>query len=124
MRHIVRTPSGKIFTIAAEIAAMNKKAMMSPGGKILIPEPASKFGEMTGEIDGRKLDYGSEEYVNSPEEMKYGSEGDYGEAEGEGEDGNEEGEEWLGKDEGFWKQPVEKERVVRSRRQRRKDKSS
>lgn len=86
--------------------------MMSPVGKIMIPEPASKFGEVKGKIDRRKLDHKSEEYVDSPEEMKYGSEGDEGEGEGEG---------WLGKDEGFWKQPFEKERVVRSRRRRRKD---
>ena len=112
MRHVIRTTSGKILTIAAEIAAGDEKCMMRPVGKILIPEPAKNFGEVKGEIDKRKLDHESEEYVNSPEDMKYGSDG---EGEGEG---------WLGKDEGFWKQPVEKERVVRSRRQRRKDRSS
>ena len=90
MRHVVRTTSGKRFTVAAEIAVGNEKCMTRPVAKIPIPEPACKFGEVKGKIDGRKLGYESEEYVKSPEELNYGSEG--GEWEG-----------WLGKDEGFWK---------------------
>ena len=105
MRHVVRTTSGKIFTIAAEIAAANEKCRMRPVGKILIPGPANKLEEVKEKIDRRNLDHEGEEYVNSHEDMKYGSEG----------------EGWLGKDEGFWEQPFEKGCVVRSRSQRREE---
>lgn len=112
MRHVVRTTSGKIFTIAAEIAAANEKCSMRPVGKILIPGPANKLEEAKEKIDRRNLDHEGEGYVNSHEDMKYGSEGE-----------DREGEGWLGKDEGFWEQPFEKGCVVRSTRQRRKEES-
>lgn len=48
------------------------------------------------------MDHECGEYVNSPEEMEDGSEEEDGE-----------GEEWLGKDEGFWKQPLEERNGVR-----------
>lgn len=117
MRHIVRTESGRILAIAAEIAAADQKCMMRPVGQILMSGPAGKFGEVKGKIDRRKADHESELYVKSAEEMKDGSEGEDGEGEAEGEG-------WLGQNEDFWKQPFEKKWFVRSRRQRRKDKSS
>lgn len=117
MHHVVRTESGRLFAIAAEIAAADQKCMMRPLGQILMSGPASIVGEVKGETDRRQLGHESELYVESPEEMQHGSEGEDGEGEVEGEG-------WLGQDEDFWKQPFEKKWFVRSRRQRRKDKSS
>lgn len=102
MRHIVRTTNGRIFSIAAEIAAANERSTTRPVGNILVPGPTKKSGEVKEDIDSRKLDHKSGEYMHSPEEM---------EDESEGEDG--EGEEWLGKDEGFWKQPLAERNSVR-----------
>lgn len=107
MRHIVRTTSGKVLCIAAEIAAANEKSTTKPVGGFLIPVPpgpAKKFGQVKEKIDRRKLDRKSAEYVGSPEEMEDGSEGE-----------DEEGEGWLGKDEGFWKQPFEEGSFMRTK---------
>ena len=104
MRHIVRSTGGKIFSIAAEIAAANEKSTLRPVGSVLVPGPAKKFGEVKGKMDREKSDCRSGEYVKSPEKM---------EDEG-GEEGGE-GDEWLGKDEGFWKQPFEEGNVAKTR---------
>ncbi|KAF6221947.1 hypothetical protein HO133_001915 [Letharia lupina] len=90
MRRIVRTRSGKIFCIAAEIAAANKKSTMRPVGHVLVPGTTKKVDEVKGGIDRKKSDCRSGEYVDSPEEMEDESEEEGGE-----------GEEWLGKEEGF-----------------------
>lgn len=91
--------------------------MMRPVGPILMSELVSTLGGVKGKIDRKKADHESELCVKSSEEMEHGSE-----EEDEG-DGEAEGEGWLGQDEDFWKQPFEKKWVVRSRSQRRKDKS-
>ena len=109
MRYIVRSTRGKIFLIAAEIAAANEKSTMRPVGNVLVPGPAKKFGETKGKTDSKKSDCRSGEYVNSPEKME-----DEG---GEGGDGDE----WLGKDEGFWKQAFEEGKVTKTRMRTKKE---
>lgn len=109
MRHIVRTASGRILSIAAEIAAANEKSAARPVGNVLVPGPARKFREVKGKIDREKC-HESKEYVNSPNQMEDGSDGEDGEGEG-----------WLGKDQGFWKQPLEQGNVVTTRTQKRKE---
>ncbi|CAD6567586.1 MAG: hypothetical protein ASARMPREDX12_000542 [Alectoria sarmentosa] len=112
MRHIVRTTSGKIFAIAAEIAAANEKSKMRPVGNVMVPAPgpAKKFGDVKGKIDRSKSDHGSGEYVKSLKEM-----------EDESEEGDGEAEEWLGKEKGFWQQPFEEGSVEKTRTQTRRD---
>lgn len=90
MRRIVRTRSGKIFCIAAEIAAANKKSTVRPVGHVLVPGTTKKVDEVKGGIDRKMSDCRSGEYMDSPEEMEDESEEEGGE-----------GEEWLGKEEGF-----------------------
>ena len=109
MRDIVRSTKGKIFLIAAEIAAANEKSTMRPVSNVLVPGPAKKFGETKGKTDSKKSDCRSGEYLNSPEKME-----DEG---GEGGDGDE----WLGKDEGFWKQAFEEGKVTKTRMRTKKE---
>ena len=90
MHHVVRTIRGKIFWMAAEIAATNERSTLKPVGSVLIPRPAEKTGEMKGKIDRTKLDRTRGEHVNSREDT-----------EDESDREEEEAEEWLGKDEGF-----------------------
>lgn len=113
MRRIVRTTSGKIFSIAAEIAAANAKSTMRPVGKVLIPGPAKKFCEVKGKIDREESKRRSGKYVSSPEEMEDESEDEQGE-----------GEEWLGKDRDFWKQQFETGNAVKTKLQTKKEGSS
>lgn len=91
--HIVKTTSGKIFWMAAEIAAANERSKMKPVGKVLISKPAQKTGKVKGKIDRKKLNRKCGEYVGSREDTEDESE----------EDG--EGEEWLGKEEHFVRNP-------------------
>ena len=90
LHHIVRTIRGKIFWMAAEIAATNERSALKPVGSVLIPGAATKFGEVKGRVDRTKLNRTSGEYVNSREDT-----------EDESDEEEEEAEEWLGKDEGF-----------------------
>lgn len=78
MHHVVKTDSGNLFVIVAEIAAANQKCMMRLVGQILMSGPASKLGERKGKIDGEKADHESELYVKTSEEMKHGSDGEDG----------------------------------------------
>ena len=112
MCHIVRTANGKIFSIAAEIAAANTQSTMRPVGNVLIPGPAKKFGEVKGKIDRKKSNRRSREHVNPLEEVE-------DESEEEGEE-----EEWLGTDEGFWKQQFDNGNVVKTGKQSGKEGSS
>ena len=90
MRHIVQTSSGKIFCIAAEIAAANARSTVRPAGNVLVPEPAKDSGEVQRNVDGKKLDRGSGDCVDTPEKTEDESDEEEGE-----------GEEWLGKEDGF-----------------------
>ena len=98
MRQVVQTARGKVFSIAAEIAAANTKSSTRPVGNVLIPRPAKISGAVRGKIRRRKSDRRKEWYNKSSEEMEDESEEEAGEEDG-----------WLGKDEGFWKRPFERE---------------
>lgn len=63
---------------------------MRPAGNVLVPEPAKDSGEVQRNVDGKKLDRGSGDCVDTPEKTEDESD----EQEGEG-------EEWLGKEDGF-----------------------
>ena len=113
MRDIVKTVSGKIFHMAAEIAATNAKSKMNLIGNVLIPGPAKRFGKVKGKIDRKDLGRGSRKCAYLVEYVEDESD------EEEGEEGGE-GEGWVGKDEGFWKQPFEEGYFVRRGPQTRK----
>ena len=89
LHHIVRTMRGKIFWMAAEIAAANERSAVKPVGSVLIPGAAKRFGEVKGRVDRTKLNRTSGDYVNSREDTE-----DESDEEGEA-------EEWIGKDEDF-----------------------
>ena len=90
MRHVVQTTSGKIFCIAAEIAAANGRSTVRPAGNVLVPEPAKDSGEVQRETDGKRLGRRSGDRVDTPEKTEDESDEEEGE-----------GEEWLGKEDGF-----------------------
>ena len=89
MRHIVRTTSGKIFSIAAEIAAVNARSTLRPVGMVLFPEPEVRVGKMRGKMKRKKT-------IRS-----YRKSGDTTKQEDESEEDKEDGEGWQGKEEGF-----------------------
>ena len=90
MCYIVKTASGKIFSIAAEIAAANTKSTTRPVGNVLIPGPASEYGVVKGKVDRSMLGRRRGERVSLWEETEL-----------ESEEEEEKGEEWLGEEEGF-----------------------
>ena len=87
---MVRTTSGKIFCIAAEVAAANGRSTVRPAGNVLVPGPVKESDEVQREMDGKKLDRGSGDCVDPPEKTEDESDEEEGE-----------GEEWLGKEDGF-----------------------
>ena len=89
LRHIVRTTSGKIFSIAAEIAAVNANSTLRPVGMVLFPKPEIKVGKVKGRMDRKKR-------IRSNRKAE-----DTTKQEDESEEDREDGEGWLGKDEGF-----------------------
>ena len=90
MFHIVSSTSGKIFWMAAEIAAANEKSTARPVGNALIPAHALRFGKVKEKVDRKMLDRTRGDYVHSREDT-----------EDESEDEETEGEGWIGSEEGF-----------------------
>ena len=86
MHKIVGRVSGKIFSIAAEIAAVNTKSTTRPVGNVLVPG----FAKNSGELERKNLVCRREKNEGSVEELVDRSDDEGGGA-----------EEWVGKEEGF-----------------------
>ncbi|KAM0799875.1 hypothetical protein BDR22DRAFT_973289 [Usnea florida] len=85
MHDLVKSTSGRIFAIAAEIAAANMHSAMKPVGVVMFP--AKRIRKVEGRTKRKKLkDVGGSSMILS-EEM--------------GDESGEDGDGWLGKEEGF-----------------------
>ena len=87
MHDVVKGTSGRIFAIAAEIAAANMHSAMKPVGVVMLPVSAKRIRKVKGRTKRKKLKNVGAASVNPPEDM--------------GDDSGEEGDDWLGKEEGF-----------------------
>ena len=87
MHDLVKSTSGRIFTIAAEIAAANMHSTTKPVGVVMFPGSAKRIRKVKVGTKRKKLKDVGASPVNPPEEM--------GEESGEDRDG------WMGKEEGF-----------------------
>ena len=87
MHSLVKSTSGRIFAIAAEIAAANHHSAMKPVGVVMLPVSAKRIRKIKGRTKRKKLKIAGAASMNLPDYM--------------GDESGEEGEDWLGKDEGF-----------------------
>ena len=87
MHDLVKGTSGRIFAIAAEIAAANMHSAMKPVGVVMLPVSAKRIRKIKGRTKRKKLRIAEAAPVNPPEEI--------------GDDSGEEGDDWLGREEGF-----------------------
>ena len=87
MHDLVKSTSGRIFAIAAEIAAANMHSAMKPVGVVMLPASAKRIRKIKGRTKRKKLKNARAASVSSPEEV--------------GDESGEEVDGWLGKEEGF-----------------------
>ena len=87
MHDLVKSTSGRIFAIAAEISAANMHSAMKPVGVVMLPVSAKRIRKIKGRTKRKKLKIAVAASVNLPEDMA--------------DESGEEGEDWLGKEEGF-----------------------
>ena len=87
MHDLVKTTDGRLFAIAAEIAAANMHSAMKPVGVVMLPASAKRIRKVKGRTNRKKLKNRGAASVNPPEGMEDESE--------------EEDNDWLGKEEGF-----------------------
>ena len=87
MHDLVKRTSGRIFAIAAEIAAANMRSAMKPVGVVILPGSAKRIRKIKGRTRRKRLKDVGVSSVNPPEEM--------------GDESGEEGDGWLGREEGF-----------------------
>ena len=87
MHDLVKSTSGRIFAIAAEIAAANMHSAMKPVGVVILPGSAKKIRKIKRRTKRKRLKVVGASSVNPPEEM--------------GDESGEEGDEWQGKEKWF-----------------------
>ena len=86
MHDLVKRTSGRIFAIAAEIAAANMHSALKPVGVVMLPASAKRIRKVKRRTRKKSKNRGAAS-VNPPEEMEDESE--------------QEGDDWIGKEEGF-----------------------
>ena len=87
MHDLVKSTSGRIFAIAAEIAAANMHSAMKPVGVVMFPGSATRIRKVRGRTKRKKLKDVGASSMNPPEGMV--------------DESGEDGDDWLGKEEGF-----------------------
>ena len=87
MHDLVKSTSGRIFAIAAEIAAANMHSAMKPVGVVILPGSAKRIRKIKRRTRRKRLKDVGVSSATPPEET--------------GDESGEEGDDWLGKEEGF-----------------------